>query len=156
MRSFLACLFLIPTLSSFSWALNATEELKVRTTLSQFAVLMDVDDFSKLDTIFTEDVFADYGTTKSYGLPEFSAFLERGLKGRSTQHAISSTVIEDHGTSLNSTAYVTCAFLGPGKNTTTYVGDVATLYGRYLDTWTSVGGAWKINQRIFSAFVSTD
>ncbi|KAL9637757.1 MAG: hypothetical protein Q9164_001991 [Protoblastenia rupestris] len=154
MRPFLACLALVSVLFSFTCALDATEELKVRTTLSRFTLFVDDDDFDHLDQIFTQDVFADYGFAKSDGLPAFAAFLKRGLEGIVSQHAVSSTVIEDLGDSLNSTAYITAAFLGPGKNTTTSTGTAVILYGKYLDTWTCVGRDWKINQRIFKAFVS--
>ncbi|KAL8786285.1 MAG: hypothetical protein Q9213_002880 [Squamulea squamosa] len=154
MRSFLACLALVPLLLSFTYALHATEELKVRTTLSQFAVFVDDDDFDHLDQIFTHDVFADYAGAKNDGLPAFAAFLKRGLGGIVSQHAVSSTVIEDLGHSLNSTAYVTAAFLGPGNNTATSVGTAVTLYGKYLDTWTRVGDGWRIKRRIFKQFVS--
>ena len=154
MRLFLACLALVPVLFSFTCALDATEELKVRTTLSRFTILVDDDDFDHLDQIFTQDVYADYGFAKMDGLPAFAAFLRTGLEGLVSQHALSSTVIEDLGESLNSTAYVTAAFLGPGKNTTTSVGSAVTLYGKYLDTWTRVGHEWRINQRIFKEFVS--
>jgi hypothetical protein len=154
MRSLLACLLLVPVLFSFVRALDATEELKVRTTLSQFTIFVDDDDFDHLDQIFTQDVFADYGFAKADGLPAFAAFLRRGLEGIVSQHAVSSTVIEDLGDSLNSTAYITASFLGPGDNNTTSVGTAVILYGKYLDTWTRVEDGWKINQRIFKAFVS--
>lgn len=155
MRIFLACLALVPLLFSFTCALDATEELKVRTTLSQFTIFIDDDDFDHLDQIFTQDVFADYGAgSTSDGLPAFAAFLKLGLEGLVSQHALSSTVIEDHGDSLNSTAYVTAAFLGPGKNTTKSVGSAVTLYGKYVDTWTRVGDDWRINERIVKYFVS--
>lgn len=155
MRTFLACLALLPLLFSFTCALDATEELKVRTTLSRFALFIDDDDFDNLDQIFTQDVFADYGPgATSDGLPAFAAFLKFGLEGLVSQHAISSTVIDDLGDSLNSTAYVTAAFLGPGKDTRKSVGSVMTLYGKYVDTWTRVGDAWKIKERIVKYFVS--
>ena len=155
MRLSIALLALVPLLSSITSALSATEELKVRTTLSQFAIFVDDDDFTQLDQIFTEDVFADYAGSVNDGLPAFAAFLKRGLEGLVSQHAVSSTVIQDLGNSLNSTAYVTAAFLGPGKNTSTSVGDVVTLYGKYLDTWTRADGAWRIKRRIFKQFVNT-
>lgn len=156
MRTFLACLALVPLLFSFTCALDATEELKVRSTLSRFTFLIDDDDFDHLDQIFTHDVFADYGPgATSDGLPAFAAFLKLGLKGLVSQHALSSTVIEDHGHSLNSTAYVTATFLGQGKlNSTTPVGSILTLYGKYVDTWTRVGDAWRINERTVKYFVS--
>lgn len=154
MRTFLACLAVVPLLFSFTYALDATEELKVRTTLSQFTIFIDDDDFDHLDQIFTQDVFADYGPgATSDGLPAFAAFLKLGLEGLVSQHAISSTVINDLGDSLNSTAYVTAAFLGPG-NTTTSVGSAVTLYGSYIDTWTRAGDAWRINERTVKYFVS--
>ncbi|KAL8998272.1 MAG: hypothetical protein Q9188_006137 [Gyalolechia gomerana] len=154
MRPFFACLALLPLLLSFTCALDATEELKVRTTLSRFAIFVDDDDFDQLDQIFTQDVFADYAGVKNDGLPEFAAFLRRGLGGIVSQHALSSIVFEDLGDSLNSTAYVTAAFLGPGNNTATSVGTAVTLYGKYLDAWTCVGDAWRIKRRIFKQFVS--
>lgn len=154
MRSFLACLALVSLLSSFTCALNATEELAVRTTLSRFTLFIDDDDFDHLDQIFTQDVFADYAGTKSEGLPAFAAFLKLGLEGIVSQHALSSTVIDDLGDSLNSTAYVTAAFLGPGKNTPTSIGTAVILYAKYVDTWTRVGDAWRINERIVKHFVS--
>lgn len=156
MRAFLVCLAFVPLLFSFTCALHATEELKVRTTLSRFALFIDNDDFDHLDQIFTQDVYADYGEGAiSDGLPAFAAFLKFGLGGLVSQHAISSTVIEDHGDSLNSTAYVTAAFLGPGKNTTKSVGTSVTLYGKYIDSWTRVGDDWRIYNRTVGFFVST-
>ncbi|KAG8526307.1 uncharacterized protein KY384_000300 [Bacidia gigantensis] len=152
MRPFLACLALLPLLFTFTWALNAGEELKVRTTLSRFAIFVDDDDFDHLDQIFTPDVYADYAGSINKGLPAFEAFLRRGLGGIVSQHAVSTTVIEDLGDSLNSTAYVTAGFLGPGKNSTTWVGSAVTLYGKYHDTWTRVGKDWRIKQRIFEQF----
>ena len=155
MRTFLAYLALVPLIFSLTCALDAIEELKVRTTLSRFTLFIDDDDFDNLDQIFTQDVFADYGPgATSDGLPAFAAFLKLGLEGLVSQHAISSTVIEDLGDSLNSTAYVTAAFLGPGKNTTESVGSVMTLYGKYVDTWTRVGDVWRIKERIVKYFVS--
>ena len=116
MRAFLACLALVPLLFSFTSALSAKEELKVRTTLSQFTLFIDNDDFDHLDQIFTKDVYSDYGAGAiNKGLPALAAFLKFGLGGLVSQHAISSTVIEDHGKSLNSTAYVTAAFLDWAK-----------------------------------------
>ncbi|KAL8768133.1 MAG: hypothetical protein Q9209_005524, partial [Squamulea sp. 1 TL-2023] len=152
MRLLLACLALVPFLLSFTYALHATEELKVRTTLSRFAIFVDDDDFDHLDQIFTPDVFADYAGATNDGLPAFATFLKRGLGGIVSQHAVSSIVIEDLGRSLNSTAYVTAAFLGPGNNTTMSLGTSVTLYGKYLDTWTRVGDAWRIKRRIFKQF----
>ncbi|KAL8846248.1 MAG: hypothetical protein Q9221_008661 [Calogaya cf. arnoldii] len=152
MRPLLACLAILPLLLSFSCALDATEELKVRTTLSRFCIFADEDDFDHLDQIFTQDVFADYAGTKSHGLPAFRAFLKLGLEGLVSQHAVSSIVIDDLGDSLNSTAYITAAFLGPGKKSAKSVGTAVTLYGRYIDTWTRVGDAWRIEQRIFKQF----
>ena len=154
MRPILACLAIVPILFSFTCALDATEELKVRTTLSRFTILVDDDDFDHLDQVFTQDVYVDYGFAQMDGLPAFAAFLKRGLEGLVSQHALSSTVIEDLGDSLNSTTYVTAAFLAPGKNTSTSVGTAVTLYGKYLDTWTWVGDTWRIDQRTFKEFVS--
>lgn len=154
MKPFLACLALVSLLLSVTWGLDPTEELEVRTTLSRFAIFVDDDDFDQLDQIFTQDVFADYAGAKNDGLPAFAAFLKRGLGGLVSQHAVSCIVIEDLGDSLNSTAYVTAAFLGPGKNTTTSVGTAVTLYGKYLDTWARVRDVWRIKQRIFKQFVS--
>ena len=144
--AFGALLFINSTLS-----LHASEELKIRTQLSRFAILVDDDNFAPLDDIFTQDVFADYAGQQNHGLPAFTAFLKRDLGGRITQHAVSTTVIEDLGASLNSTAYVTAGFLGQGNKT----GSVVTLYGKYLDTWVREGGReWKINRRNFVQFVS--
>lgn len=151
MRLFPSLLAALPLLSSFTSALSAKEELQIRTLLSQFALQIDRDDFTHLDTIFTPDVYVDYFGRVSHGLAEFGPFLKRGLSGV-TQHAISSTVIEDHGHVLNSTAYVTAAFLGPGKNGTGQVGDVVTLYGEYVDGWVRQGREWRINRRIVNLF----
>ncbi|KAL8723997.1 MAG: hypothetical protein Q9166_008188, partial [cf. Caloplaca sp. 2 TL-2023] len=70
----------------------------------RFAIFVDDDDFDHLDQIFTQDVIADYAGAKNHGLPAFAAFLKRGLGGIVSQHAVSSTVIEDLGDSINSTA----------------------------------------------------
>ena len=140
MKPFLACLTLLPLLFTLTSSLHPSEEFEVRTKLSQFAIYVDDDNFGPLNQIFTPDVFADYAGQKNYGLPAFTAFLKRDLANRITQHAISSTVIEDLGASLNSTAYVTAAFLGQGNAT----GSIVTLYGRYLDSWVREGHSWKI------------
>ena len=151
-------LFTLSILASVVFAsLSPSENLEIRNKLSLYALAVDNKQFGLLDNIFTQDIFADYVGQTYSGLPAFKAFLNISTANKTTQHAISSTILDDgaiaglgNSQSPNSTAYVVATFLGQGNLT----GTSLALYGKYLDSWVRDQGAWKIKRRVFTLFVS--
>ena len=140
-------------LFAFAQALNSSGELQIRNKLSLYALAVDNKDFNLFDQIFSQDVFADYVGQTYSDLPSLTAFLSNSVANKVTQHAISSTVVDDlggNGTKPNSTAYLVATFLGQGNLT----GTSLALYGKYLDSWVQENGVWKINRRVLELLVS--
>ena len=135
-------------LASFS----PSEDLEIRNKLSLYALAVDNKQYDLFDQIFTQDVFVDYVGQTYSGLPAFKEFLIVYAANKTTQHAISSTVLDDNdgdSQSLKSTAYLVATFLGQGNLT----GTSLALYGKYLDSWGREQGTWRIKQRVLALFV---
>lgn len=147
-------LLLITFTYAFSPNIDHSTDLQIRNKLSLYALAVDGKQFDLLNQIFTPDVSTDYVGVISIGLLAFSSFLANSVVNKTTQHAISSTVVEPtrgNGTkSFNSTAYVVATFLGRANLT----GQSLALYGKYLDEWVEEQGEWKSRRRVLDFFVS--
>lgn len=132
-------------------------ELQIRRKLFKYATSIDSKNFVALDEIFTERVAVRY----PYPPPDdvindratLQAVLKTQLGNLVTQHAISTAVVDfTNRHEANSTAYLVATYLGQGNLT----GQTLAYYGKYLDKWVLEGGEWKSNNRVLTAFVSSN
>ncbi|KAK4546749.1 hypothetical protein LTR36_001481 [Oleoguttula mirabilis] len=116
-------------------------------------IAIDSKEFALLGDVFTQDVVANYGS--GVGVLQGLSAVERGLQESlapvTTQHALSTTVIDVYGSSANSTTYFTASHFGRGV----YEGANLYAYGKYVDDLVHVSGgydsskdyAWRIQNR---------
>ena len=144
-----------PLVLAYTPLSSAPAELEIRNKISLYGIATDNRDLAQYAEIFMLDVVADYEGTISNGLPAFQAFELASIGNNVTQHAISTTVVEQSQAAkgkgaIESTAYVVVTYLGQGSLT----GQVAQFYGKYLDQWMEGKDGWKIKKRTLRLFVS--
>lgn len=130
-------------------------ELQIRNKISLYAVSLDLKNYEALTRVFTKDTVADYRVPESpgplHGVSAVQDYVRTALTGQTTQHTISTTLVEfTNPQAPNSTAYLVANYLGQGNLT----GQAAYVYGKYEDQWTLDAGSWKIKNRVFVLIVS--
>ncbi|OQO07554.1 hypothetical protein B0A48_07251 [Cryoendolithus antarcticus] len=123
----------------------------IRNTISTYSLAIDSKVFGRLSQVFTTDVVANYSEPLNVlrGLTQVQAVLQQSLAPVTTQHALSTQVIDINGDSANSTTYLTASHFGSGL----YEGQVLYAYGRYVDQLVRVSQAyakrpiWRVKAR---------
>ncbi|KAK6430281.1 hypothetical protein LTR95_013567 [Oleoguttula sp. CCFEE 5521] len=144
--SYLSSLVLVSSASSIAEDYNA-----IQNTISTYSLALDSKDFGRLAQVFTPDVVANYSEPLNVltGLAQVQQVLQKSLAPVTTQHALSTQVIDIHGDAADSTTYITTSHFGNGL----YEGQVLYAYGRYVDQLVRAGRGhgmrpkWRIKAR---------
>ncbi|KAK6439080.1 hypothetical protein LTR95_004711 [Oleoguttula sp. CCFEE 5521] len=123
----------------------------IQNTISTYSLAIDSKDFGRLSQVFTTDIVANYSEPLNAitGLAQVQQVLQKSLAPVTTQHALSTQVIDIHGDSANSTTYLTASHFGSGL----YEGQVLYAYGKYIDQLVRMSRAyaqaptWRVRAR---------
>ncbi|KAJ6458218.1 hypothetical protein C8R45DRAFT_1110126 [Mycena sanguinolenta] len=118
----------------------------IRTTLGHYPLSIDGKNFAALALVFAADAVANYSAPLGVLTPlaTIQAVLTSGLEKVTTQHALSTQVIEVLSESeAFSVTYYTATHFGMGL----YEGEIAVAYGQYQDYWVLRNQSWKIQNR---------
>ena len=142
-------IFHIDASATYTPCTSPTTELQIRNRLALFALALDIDDFSLLDEVFTNDVSANFGPTPTYmGLQAVEAAQEY-LTNVTTQIIVGTIVVNctDQQRPESVSYFIASNFI---NDTQLVVG-----HGKYFDRWVEESeGIWKIRERQTSLFVS--
>ncbi len=105
--------------------------LSIEQTLNLFARSVDTHDYALLDSVFSPDATANFGTSAGYlvGLPAIKSDLQTALIGTVSQHALSTHMIDVAGNQTgmaSASTYLQGTFFGQGNLT----GQILHSYGR--------------------------
>ncbi|KAJ7213438.1 hypothetical protein GGX14DRAFT_618668 [Mycena pura] len=118
----------------------------IRTTMGHYPLSIDGKNFTALALVFAADAVANYSAPLGVLTPleTIQAVLESSLEKVTTQHALSTQVIEllSEGEAFSVT-YFTATHFGVGV----YEGEIAVAYGQYQDFWVLQHHSWKIRHR---------
>lgn len=119
-------------------------EREIQRALAGFARAMDARDWTALHDIVLEDATADIGTGPLQGRAALIAHMRAFLdECGPTQHLLGNIVIDVHGNTATSKAYVSDTHIGAGdKADRTF----STL-GEYHDQWKKIDGRWRMTHR---------
>ncbi|KAK5113607.1 hypothetical protein LTR85_010836 [Meristemomyces frigidus] len=124
---------------------SSDDWVAIHHVLNTYPLAIDGKNFALLSHVFTQDVVANYNTGVGVlqGLGAVEAGLQESLAPVSTQHAFTTTVIDIHGQTANSTTYYTASHFGHGV----YEGAVLYAYGKYFDDLVQMEEVWRIQNR---------
>lgn len=108
-------------------AQNPIYELQIRNTLAHYPLAIDGKNFSALDLVFAPDVVANYSPPLGVvtGLENVMKVLESALEKVTSQHALSTTVVEIlDGGRAKTLSYLTANQFGTGV----YTGQVSWVF----------------------------
>ncbi|OQO09090.1 hypothetical protein B0A48_05981 [Cryoendolithus antarcticus] len=88
----------------------------IQNTISTYSLAIDSKDFTRLSQVFTPDIVANYSAPLNVirGLSQVQAVLQQSLAPVTTQHALSTQVMDIHDDAANSTTYMTASHFGSG------------------------------------------
>ena len=114
---------------------DPSDEISIRNALSLYALSVDSKNFGALSGIFAPNFVGNFslGGPDLQGVAAAEKALADALKGLVSHHQIGTQVVDiTSETQASSTAYFTATFFGQGNLT----GQIATAYGKYVDSWT--------------------
>lgn len=123
----------------------APDELSVLQLVNRYGIAVDSKRWDFFDAVFTEDVIADYGGSVIFtGLEDF----KRGAAAAwgtfdASQHSMSNTVFDRHGTKGRSITYGNWFIVRHGVEG----GDLWEGRGWYHDEWVLLDSGWRIRRR---------
>lgn len=133
---------------------------KIRNTISNYCIALDTKEFAILHSVFTKDVVCDYTAVSPtnpsiIGIEKFLERIQIILKGRITQHALSTQRLEfvenkDEGVICNAMTYFTANTFTTEEGALNHV----SVFGFYVDKLMEVDGEWLIFERKVNSFVS--
>ncbi|TID15250.1 hypothetical protein E2P81_ATG08316 [Venturia nashicola] len=132
----------------------------IRNTLSNYCIALDTKEFALLHSVFTKDVVCDYTAVSPtnpsiVGIEKFLERIQIILKGRITQHALSTQRLEfsetrDEGVICNAMTYFTANTFTTEEGGLNHV----SVFGYYVDRLKEVDGKWLVFERKVNSFVS--
>ena len=125
----------------------------IQQTLSRFSVAIDTKQFQLLDSVFTPTATTNFtGKTIQSGLPAISAYLQNGLRGAVSQHALNTLyVTQSNPNAAHVINFLQGTFFGQGNLT----GQILANFGYYEDDMVKGdNGAWLVQNRVLHNFVS--
>jgi hypothetical protein len=144
-----------------SFSPSAAEILAVQNAIANYCIYLDNKDFPALETVFAgAEAVTDYRGISNgdesaliTGSPKIVEWLQDRVKGRATQHALSTQKLEFFGEKLcNASTYFSANTWGaiptrPGDNAAPQIFHL-TMYGCYIDVLTkNDDGKWRIQKR---------
>ena len=128
--------------------------LSIQNTINTYPLAIDSKNFSALSLVFTPDAVANYSAPLGvlHGLPNIQYILAKNLAPVTTQHALSTMVVDlgADGTSARTKTYYTATHFGHGLSD----GQIYVAYGRYEDTLSLTAQGWRITYRHLIYMVS--
>ncbi|WP_167045528.1 nuclear transport factor 2 family protein [Salinibacterium sp. ZJ454] len=133
--------------------LTTDDRAEILELVARYGVYLDRREFDRLHEVFTDDTVFEYPVGLRNGLPEFRAFLNKGLKGwAATQHMMHTTLIEDDGEEATGFIHVTAHHaVGPLPAPPE---QVYTITGTYRDRYVRTDAGWRIRRRSFTPTTS--
>ncbi|KAF1984373.1 hypothetical protein K402DRAFT_381074 [Aulographum hederae CBS 113979] len=135
-------------------AITTSEYDSIRSTLSRYALAIDLKDFDSLDSVFTKDIVANYSEPLNVltGIEEVKTSLEASLAPVTSVHSITTQLIDFHDDdTVSSLTYYTAAQFGTGS----LEGELVSAWGRYEDELVRTLVGWRISKRQLVYMVST-
>jgi hypothetical protein len=129
----------------------------IRNTLSNYCIALDTKQFDLLRTVFVPEVICNYTAVSPtnpsiIGLDKFLERIQIILKGRITQHALSTQRLEfdekDGKVNCQALTYFTANTFTEEDGQLNHV----SVFGYYEDLLYEVDGGWKIFERTVKAF----
>ncbi|KAI9889415.1 MAG: hypothetical protein M1814_005351 [Vezdaea aestivalis] len=138
---------LLTPLLAFPTLAHTGDSIEIRNQLSRYAIALDAKTFNVLSTIFTPDAVFTFPAPlppQVTGVQNAQGVLAQSLQGVTTQHSITTTVVDfDSNNAARSTSYLIATYFGAGNLT----GKALTYYGTYTDQWVQTNGNWRSKNR---------
>ncbi|KAH6612715.1 hypothetical protein C7974DRAFT_323040 [Boeremia exigua] len=136
--------------------INPMDVLAVRNVISRYCEALDTKDFTLLESVFTQDVSAEYPFNSDLqGVKAVATAIRARLGPVRTHHSLTTQriVFEDTGKVAHAVTYFQGAHFGQGP----HEGKLLCAYGRYIDDLVlrqggdegvpGASGLWRIERR---------
>lgn len=119
---------------------------EISNVLIRYATGIDSKDWDAFRSCFTDDVYADYGTTGCWeGVDSITKWMaETHAPMPATNHMMSNIVVEVDGDRASATSYVHAVLVINAERTQT-----VDAVGTYHDVLVRTGDGWRIRERRF-------
>ena len=127
--------------------LSAEDMVNIRDTISEYAFTVDSQALDGLANVFTADVKYALPGAVLNGIDAVKGAFGAALRGKKSQHAMSSTTINSNApNTATSKSYFTATFFGVEP-------DAAVAHGVYDDKWVKDQMNWLISERTLTYIV---